>query len=130
MREEKRTKRLQPIDFNASEIFALPREALNKMINSTITRMVEKNAEEGEVTLKISITMDETPDTFDLEDTDPSKKTPKFSAKVTRTIKDKFDLDAPIETKGHLLKGEDQNEWFVYDGDPQMTFDDLDISEF
>ena len=128
MKEEKKTKRLQPIDFNTSEIFILPRQALNSMINSTITRMIEKNAEEGDVTLKVSITMTETPDTFDLEDNDPSKKTPLFSAKVSRTIKDKFDLDTPVSAKGHLMRGEEPNEWFVYDGDPQMRFDDLDIS--
>lgn len=125
MKEEKQNKRLQKINFNTSEIFMVPRQILNEMLNGTISRMVEKNAVEGEVTLKISITMNETQDTFYLDDDNPAKMTPEFTAKVTRTIKDKFDINAPVEAKGHLMRGENAGEWFVFDGDPQMTIDDL-----
>lgn len=123
MKTEK--KRMQLISFAESPIFATARIALDHTITNTISEMLEKQNDEAEITLKIGLILDTTKDSDYLEDGDPARKTPMITAKISRTIKNKFDITAPIDSKGHLVKGEDGKSWYVYDGSPQMTIEDL-----
>ena len=120
---DKKEKRLQKIDFE-SPIFELARKALDTILSTTITKMVNTGNDEADVNLKISIVMTKTEGADQMEDGDPARKTPLFTAKVSRTIKDKADLEAPVESKGHLVQSDEDMTWYVFDGDPQMKISD------
>ena len=124
MKERVLPNRVQELKFE-SDMFLLPRQVLNTLLKDTIQKMVNKQSDEGSVTLKIDITMEKTEDADYLPENDPARLSPRFDCNVTAQIKSSTKLSAQADEAGHLVYDEEENTWLLVDGDPQLTIQDI-----